>query len=58
VHLPGVELATFVASDDVLGVNDRCGPVEAVSERASDDHSGGAWWPQAPAWMSYSSWCP
>jgi hypothetical protein len=36
-----VELATFAASHDVLGISDRCGPVEALSERTSDDRSGG-----------------
>jgi hypothetical protein len=41
VRLPSVELATLIASHNVLGVSDRCGPVEALPERASDDCSGG-----------------
>jgi hypothetical protein len=41
VRLPSVELATFAASHNALGVSDCCGPIEALPKCASDDCSGG-----------------
>jgi hypothetical protein len=36
MSLSGVKLAPFTASYDVLGVRNRCGPVETLSESLSD----------------------
>jgi hypothetical protein len=36
MSLSSIELAPFTASYDVLGVRDRCGPVETMSESLSD----------------------
>jgi hypothetical protein len=40
VCLLSVEQATLIASHDVLGISNRCGPVEALSERTSVDRWG------------------
>jgi hypothetical protein len=36
MSLSSIELAPFTASYDVLGVRDRCGPVETLSESLPD----------------------
>jgi hypothetical protein len=39
MSLSGVKLAPFTVSYDVLGVHDRCGQVETLSESLSDKRS-------------------